>query len=183
MPKRTKGAISSIVGNTAAPLLVKGDEESSRADADAHVGHVEGGPVHVPDVEIQKIDHHPEPRPIQQIAQGAAQDQAQSVDIEGPVVLLAPGQDPDQTHGQDRDHDEEGPLPVDVVAVQETKGRSPVQDVHDVEKTGDDREALFPDRNGLLDPELAQLVQKNSKACKQGHEQKLHRNTSFDRVI
>jgi hypothetical protein len=89
-----------MVGNMPFSASVKGDDKTCRTDANAHVGHIESGPVPVPDIKIQKIHHHAHPDAVYQIAQGSAKNEAQTAYVKPALVFLAAGQDKNESQGQ-----------------------------------------------------------------------------------
>ena len=48
------------------------------ADSDSAVGYIKSRPVIIPDIKIEKIDHFPEPHPVDQVADGAPENHCES---------------------------------------------------------------------------------------------------------
>src|SRR6266511_2384372 len=72
--------------------------EQRHAHADGRVGHVEGWPVMGAPVEVEEVHDGPEPTPVDEIADGATEDEPQ-----GEPGHPAPGgEQPDPDHGEHR---------------------------------------------------------------------------------
>ena len=111
-----------------------------------------------PPVEVEKVHHLSQAQPVEEIAQGPGQDKA--VAHGGPPAV--PGQAPPKIdhHGrhQAAEDDEQNPGEPDRQLPQQTEGRPPVVDMHQVEEAVNYWD-FRPQRQESLDQNLAPLVQ------------------------
>ena len=149
----------------AALVVAQDDGKPGQAgpNADGNVCHVEGRPVGVLPVEVQKIRDSPLAQPVYEVAQSSAHDKAKAEPQKWRLAALAYELDNDEA-GHDGRGKEEPQLPVNVRAVQKAEGRAAVANVDQIEQPVEDGNA--PSQGDcLVHKPLARLIENND----QGH--------------
>src|SRR5215471_17556387 len=139
---------------------IENDEHG--ADGDGAVGDIEGGIVPVPPMKEQEVNHVTERNPVQEIADGSAEDQSEPRAI--PPVAAATQQPDDQDGGNHRDGGEKIALPTGCVA-QKAERRARIEREHETEEVGEG--ALLAGTEEDLHRKLRRLVDRRHADAEQ----------------
>ena len=124
-------------------------QENPDADGDGTVRNVKGRPVKVPDVEIEEIGHLSESDPIDQIADGSAEDHGKSTGQMRMRCRRFEVKPQDQAHCQKGKEQKHHTAQTRIRTGQETERTPGILNVREVEKTGNDR-------NGMIQRQVSQ---------------------------
>ncbi len=135
-------------------------DEKEYAHADRGVGDVEGWPMIVLNVAVEKVDDLAQPQAVEEIADRPTQNRGDA-ELPDPIVDTKAKKDrPQQAEGKDRRERKKEQTKAGAAGCQDPKGSPGIADISQAEKPRNDRDRLMK-AHGLHDVGLADLIENN----------------------
>jgi len=132
------------------------------ADSDKAVGDIESGPVITGPVDVEKVYHFAVRDPVDEVADGAAEDERKRGDEPGGIVAQAFEHEDDKADGDDGNADQKR-QPKNFVSTGKNSERRPgIAHIGEIKKTVDDRNRVVQ-WHRPVDDDLCQLIEKDDR--------------------